>query len=358
MKRILVTFAGGLLAHGICTALRASKEPLYIIGTDSSKFHVHQAEADEIHLVPRGSEPDYIEILSQVARETKPDLIWPMHDDEVDRVAAVADSLPWRTWLPPMDVVSVCRDKLATNLVLKEAGVPVPETILVNTKDDLEKALDTLGGEIWLRATVGAGGKGAFQTSDLDKAIEWVEQNDGWGTFTAAEVLQGPKDLTQDLIWKNGELIACQYQHRLLKGYKTATDGPPAGRGVQLADAPDEVNVIAEQSVRAVMPEPDGLFRVDMVEGPGGVPHVTEVDCGRFSSGGPVNWYSLGINLAHVALKLAFDEPLDFETPVINPYPKDYLAIGGRNTPQTFMPMRLADEQERSLVTRRAKLAS
>lgn len=355
MKRILVTFAGGHLAHGVCMALRAAPEPVYIVGTDSSKFHLHQAEANETHLVPRGNEPDYAEILSQIIEEANVDFVWPMHDDEVESVAKIAHLLPARTWLPPIDVINISRDKLATNQCLKAAGVPAPNTVLIETPEDLESALERFNGEVWLRANTGAGSKGAFKTSDLAEARWWLDKQEGWGSFTAAELLPGEGQYTQDLIWKNGKLVACQFQTRLIQGRTNMAQRGPVGRGVQQADAPDEVNTITQAAVRAVMPEPDGLFRVDMTTDRDGVPNVTEVDAGRFSSGGPVNWHHLGYNLAYTALRLAFHEPLDHDTPVMNPYPKDYVAIGGRNRPQVFLSVSQADEKEQELVNRRAK---
>lgn len=142
-----------------------------------------------------------------------------------------------------------------------------------------------------------------------------------------------------------------QHETRVVRGgggYK----GAVVARGVQLRDAPAEVNDVSERAVRAMMPEPDGLFRVDMTADENGMPNVTEVDAGRFSSGGPVNWHQFGFNMAYEALKLAFDEPITYATPVIDPYPKDVVAIGGRNRPQTFVSLADVAAKEKELAAR------
>ena len=319
MKRILVTFAGGHLAHGICRALRASPEEFYIVGTDASKFHVYLAEADETHVSPRGSDPNFIEVISEIATETEVDFIWPMHDDEVNAVAHAADRLPARTWVPPAEVVALGRDKIGSNKHLEAAGVSVPRTILLNDESDLHAAMDELGGEVWLRKNVGAGGKGAFRTDNFEHARLWIDMSDDWGEFQAAEVLPGPGNYTADQLWRKGELVASQHQERVISsGSDIATRGVP-GRGVQKADAPSEVFETAVAAVKAMMPEPDGIFRIDMTPNRKGINSVTEVDAGRFSSGGPVNWFELGYNFAYDAIRIAFDEPLDHEIPVMNP---------------------------------------
>lgn len=346
MKRILVTFAGGHLAHGICRALRASPEEFYIIGTDSSKFHVYLAEADETHVSPRGSDPEFIKVISEIATESNADFIWPMHDDEVYAVAGAADRLPARTWLPPVEVVALGRDKIAAIKHLEAAGVPVPRTVLLNDESDLRAAMSEFGGDIWLRKNVGAGGKGAFRTSNFDHARLWIDMNDEWGEFQAAELLPGPGNYTCDQLWRKGELVASQHQERVISSGKDIASRGVQGRGVQKADAPPEVFETAVAAVNAFMPEPDGVFRIDMTPNRKGINSVTEVDAGRFSSSGPVNWFALGYNFAYDAIRIGFGESLNHETPIINPYASDHFGIGGRNRSQIFLSQSQVDKKQ------------
>lgn len=357
MKRVLVTFAGGHLAIGVCEALRAGPEPVHLIGIDSSSYHTHLAMADETHLAPRADEPDYIDILSQIAIDTKSDFIWPMHDAEVERVSEVADQLPARTWLPPHEVVKISRNKLTTYQKLKAAEVPVPETMPVETQHDLEEAFDRFSGEIWLRAATGAGGAGAFKTDNPGYAKFWLDMHTGWGRFTAAEVLPGPADFLQDSIWDHGKLIAMQSQTRLLRGTPSISLPGVTARGSATSDAPKEIDEIGLAAVQAIMPEPHGIFRVDFFAGADGVPRVTEVDAGRFTTNGPNNWYPTRpeINLPTTVLKLAFGEPIDFEAPLYNPYPKDLQYVAAINRPRIFVKRSEVARQEEELKARRGR---
>lgn len=325
------------MARGIMAAVRASPEEFRFIGVDSSKYHIHQSEADELHLVPRADDASYVDAVDHIAKTTGADFIWPMHDAEVARLSEASDNLSARTWLPPYEVVEVCQGKFATHERLKQADVPVPETLFVNNRSDLETAFDLFGDDVWLRADRGAGAKGAFRASSLDHATFWLDINDGWGGFTASEYLPGPGDYSWESIWKDGQLVAGQVEKRLVRPSPGISLGGVRSRGVYQRDAPPKVDTTAEQAVRAVMTEPDGIFRVDLMADASGAPRVTEVDAGRFGTGGAIYWHEFGYNWAYQAFRLGMGEPIDHSVPVINPCPKDVVSIGGVNRSLMFV---------------------
>ena len=233
------------------------------------------------------------------------------------------------------------QDKMATYHRLQEAEVPVPETLFIDTPADLAVAFDRFGGKVWLREYKGAGNKGAYLASDIQLAAAWLDIHDGWGIFTAAEYLPGPNDLSWESIWKDGKLIAAQSKTRLVRGAPGISISGVKSRSVIQNYAPPAVSEVAERAVRALMPQPNGIFRADMLADADGMPRVTEVDAGRFGSIGMAYWHRFGFNFPYQALKLGFDEPLDFDTPVINPFPTDVVTIGGINQDLKFV--KLAD---------------
>lgn len=334
-RRVLLTLGGGHLAIGIARALKATEDPPYIISTDSSKYHLYQSEGDELHLIPRANHPRYLETLCSVAEDTGADFVWPMHDAEIARLAEAEGNLPFRTWVPPISVVRACRDKMATYMKLREADVPAPESQAIDTKQDLISALNTHG-EIWLRSRSGAGAQGALKTSNLDHAVAWLEINAGWGSFMAARVLDCPVDYSWEAIWKDGKLVASQAITRLVRGSTGISIPGVRSRTVAQNDAPAEVHSVSERAVKAVMESPDGLFRVDLLADTDGTIKVTEVDAGRFGSGGVAFWHKWGLNFPDIVLKLAFNEPIDYEIPIVNPTPKDVVIIQGINRDAAF----------------------
>lgn len=348
MKRILFTLGGNHISLGVSRALRAGAEPVHLIATDSSKYHLFQSEADEKHLIPRANDPPFIDVLAQIAEETKADLVWPMHDAEIARFSAESEKFAAKTWLPPAKVVRVTRDKMATYERLNSDGVAVPESVMVNDRSDLQAAIDQFG-EIWLRATSGAGAKGAFRTDNIDHAAFWLDINDGWGEFMAAEVIENANDRSLEGIWRNGELIASQTLTRLVRGNTGISIPGVKSRTVAQISAPDIVHKTAVAAVESIMPQPDGIFRVDLLDDANGVPRVTEVDAGRFGAGGVAYWYRFGINFAWTYVKLAFNEPLDFTPPAINPVPPDTVKIQGINRDVAYTDVQEVEAAEREL---------
>lgn len=353
MKRVLVTLASGTLATGVIRSLRVGDPDIHIIGVDSSKYHIHQSEADELHLVPRADDPRFVDILVEIAKESNADFIWPMHDAEIGIVSENAAQIPVHTWVPPVEVCQVSRDKLATAERMQEAEVPAPPTVLIETQGDLKDAYEKLGPELWLRARSGAGGKGAFRAASIEHATYWMDINEGWGTFIAAEAIPDHGDYSWESLWKDGKLIAYQDETRIVKGNPGISQSGVKSRGVLLRSAPAEVTRVAEAAVRALMPEPDGMFRVDMVGDANGVPRVTEVDAGRFGSGGVAYWHDFDYNFAYEALRMAFNEPINYEIPVANPIPGDMASITGLNQGKTLLKMSEVDPLVKELEERR-----
>ena len=338
----MVTFSGGELGTGTARALRSSGEPLHLIGTDAGRFQLHLAEVDERHMVPRGDAPEYIPVLKDLIGETDTEFLWPLHDDEIASVSAAVD-LGVRTFIPTAEVVSLCQDKLASYERFLAHDVPVPETMPLDTKDDVASALERFSGQAWLRAVQGAGGKGAYRASDIDDAVWWLDRSDGWGTFTAAEVLTG-RQYKWESVWYEGELVAAQTRSYVGIGrFRSMATGASAGMGSrrernqQLTGAPESVVEVSIASIRAASPKPHGIFSVDTTADDNGVPKVTEINVGRFTSVGAIYWHTQGFNFPHLVLKLAFGEDPGFDTPLINPLPAETYIVQGRNTYPTFV---------------------
>lgn len=356
MKRVMLTSASSTAARGVILGLQAAPEPVYMIGVDSSRYHILQAqgEVNELHLIPRADDESYIDVLSEIACESEADFIWPLHDAEIERLAA-ATGLPARTWVPPLDVCKRARDKMATYTALAAAGVPAPSSLLVETPDDLKRAFDQFGPDVWLRSRQGAGSRGAYCAPSYDLGLAWLEIHDGWGRFMAAEVMPGPLELSWESIWKGGELIAGQVETRLVRGNIGISLPGVSNRGVLLRDGPPEAAAVAELAVKAVMPVPDGIFRVDMISDASGSPRVTEVDAGRFGAGGVAYWYEFGYNWAYEALRIGMGEPIGYPVPVINPCPPDMASITGFNRKLSFIRMADVDALTHEYEARRKK---
>lgn len=361
MKRLLITFAGGQLGRGIVEAIRAS-EPVHVIAADSDGRSLFQAQAEERYMVPRADEADYMDVLRDLVSRTKPDLVWPMHDNEVGRVVADEHELGARTFLPTRKTVEICHDKFATSQAFKVAGVPAPETMMLKSESDLNDAFRRFGKDIWVRPVTGAGGRGALGTDDPELARIWLDKFDGWGNYTAAEKLDTEWH-TFESIWHHGELIMCQGSSRI-PGSNANNAGRlglsfTPGLGVRRRNpAPPKVREVAIAAAKAVSDgKPHGIYAIDLRNDSNGVPNVTEINIGRFGTSGAICFYDHGANFPAIALRMAFDEDPGFKPPLIDPLHSDVTVIMSIGSPRTAIKDREIDLVIHDFEHRRASLS-
>jgi carbamoyl-phosphate synthase large subunit len=355
MKRILVTGAGGAPALNFIRSLRMADEPFHLIGVDSNRHNLARAETDERHLVPSARDAAYLPILRQIVAESGAELLFAQPDVEIAALSARRDELGVRTFWPAPETVEICQDKFATYERWRAAGLPLPETRMIETPDDLDRALRDFG-DIWLRATHGAAGRGSFHTSDPGQARAWIEFNGGWRTFSAAQYLS-PQSVTWQSIWHEGELIVAQGRKRL---YWEFADRAPSGitgitgAGVTVTD--EQVDAISLQAIRAVDPEPHGIFSVDLTYDADGVPNPTEINIGRFFTT-HLFFTAAGLNMPYIAVRLAFGEATPPLAKKINPLPPGLVWVRGMDKDPVLTDLATLEAMERALHERRARLA-
>ncbi len=353
MKHLLVTSAGGRLAIGFCDALRIAPEPMYIAGVDSDKFGVQRAVADEKHVVPKAAHDDYVPVLNDIISEAGIDLLMVQLSAELLPVSAARDRLRTRIFLPSHRTLTVCDSKWDSYEHWRRAGVPVPASMFINTEADLRYAFRQLGGTLWLRAIRGTGGKGSLPVSDYDKAKRWIDFWNGWGDFMAAQLLS-KETVTWESIWWEGELIVAQGRRRLYWEFSNLTPSGVTGitgASVTLRDA--VVDDTALRAILAIDPKPHGIMSVDMAYDNNGIPSVTEINAGRFMSGGIILYAQRGLNMPYLAVQLALGEKPNLSAPVLNPLPNGIVCVRGLDTKPILTTMAETERRSRELEERR-----
>jgi hypothetical protein len=328
VKRILVTGAGGSPATNFVRSLRAAPEPFQLVGTDADRYCLMRAETDSRWLVPPASDPDYLPVLNAIVERERVDLVHAQNDAEVSFLSEHRDRVNARLFLPDRETVRICRDKFRSFQRWQAAGLPVPDTMLVASEDDLKAAFERFGGALWLRATSGAGGRGALPVRDYDTARSWLDFHKGWGGFTAAELLE-PDSATWMSVWHHGELVVAQGRQRLyweLSRVSPSGVTGVTGAGVTVSDA--ALDDLATRAVLAIDPRPHGLFGVDLTYDAAGTPNPTEINVGRFFTTHQF-FTALGLNLPQVYVRLAFGEPVPDLGRRHNPLPDGMVWVRG-----------------------------
>jgi carbamoyl-phosphate synthase large subunit len=326
-------------------------EEFYIVGCDSDKFLLKRAESNSSFLVPSANDPNYIAVLNSIIDDESIDFVHAQNDAEVGMLSARRNELRAMTFFPDPAVVRICQNKLETYEHWERVGMTVPRTILLTSETDLRTAFREFGGEVWLRAIEGAGGRGSLPARDIDTAIRWVELQHGWGTMTASELLE-VNSVTWMSLWCDGELVVAQGRKRLYwELSRIAPSGVTGvtGGGVTFQD--DELDMLAVRAISAVDSRPNGLYGVDFTYDNKGMPNPTEINIGRFFT---THFFftMLGLNMPYQYVQCAFNDLPPRPWPVLNPLPNGKVWIRGVDFLPVLTEMEQVNRAEHDLANR------
>lgn len=318
MKRILVTGAGGPAGVNFIRSLREADEPFYIVGTDTNPFHLEWPAVDAAYVAPRCTDPGYVDFLNSLIDREKVEFVHPQPDVEVEVLSEQREKLGAPAFLPGRETVRVCQDKYLSGKVWAGTGLHTLKSLLIQGREDLNRAAELLGLPFWLRATRGAGGIGSTPVDNVDVAWHWMEywrlRGKDW-EFVAQELLPG-RNLAFTSLWHDGRLVCSQVRERLEYIYPYLAPSGVTGTPVLAVTRhrPD-ANEVATRAVIAIDPRATGIFCVDLKEDAAGIPRPTEINCGRFFT---TSYFftKAGVNIPHLYVRLAYGETI----PALAPY--------------------------------------
>jgi len=306
MKRILVTGAGGAASINFTRCL---KNRHYLIGVDSNPYKTILAETKKCYLISDSDSSSYIDELNEIIIKSKADFVHAQPFKEVFKISKFRNKIKAKTFLPDHKTIINCTDKYKSYLYWKKAGLIIPETKVLNHKDDIKDAINNWG-KCWIRAKEGAGAKGALFTDNYALASSWVAYHKGWGEYTVSRYLS-PRSVTWMALYKDGELIVAQSRERIYWEFPSKTlTGITGITGAAKTIKNSIVDKIALDSVRAIDDNPNGIYSVDMTYDGEGIPNPTEINIGKFFT---THYFftKAGLNFPEIYLKLAFDERVD-----------------------------------------------
>lgn len=331
MARIQIGGAGGAPANGFIKSLKESGRGDYLIGMSSGVSDLFLAKVDEKYPVPEASDPSYNEVLLKILSKTRPDFIHLQNDYEVRAVSRIRDeieSLGVKHYLPTAKTVENCVHKEKSYQIWQRAGIHVPKTMLLNGPDDLKKSFDLYGETIWVRAIEGAAGRGALPANNYDFAKMWIDRYNGWGGFTASELLT-ENTVTWLSIWYQGELVVAQTRRRLSWNFGNRTlSGVTGITGVGETVSDETVDRISQEAILSIDAKPHGIFAVDMTYDINGIPNPTEINIGRFFT---THYFftKAGLNMPEIYCDIALDGNFPSLKKRINPLPDGLIWIRG-----------------------------
>jgi carbamoyl-phosphate synthase large subunit len=319
--RVLVTGAGSGLGNNVIRSLRAAEPGLVVLGCHSDRFLLANSDADASYLVPPAHDAAHVPALRRLAARERVALIVPTSDEDVRVLSRHRRRLGARVFLPRHPVIELCQDKYRVSAFLRRRGVPAPRTVAVRRHGDVTRLLRRLPpGRAWCRVRRGSGSYGAAAVDGPAQARAWMRL---WREmrgvpardFTLCEYLPG-RDFGCQSVWDRGRLVLAKTFERL--AYFGGGSQPSGVSSVaSLARSVNEPAVVevCRAAVAALDPRGSGLFCIDLKADAAGVPHVTDVNVGRFSL--TTGLYDLigKHSTAEVYLGLALGHPVEIAEP-------------------------------------------
>jgi len=342
-KKILVAGAGGAPSEGVINSLLMGQRGYEVIGMGAEPMDLALSSAARKYQAPYADQPGYKSVLLKILEAEKPDLVHFQNDLEIFQASPLRNDIHktgTKTFMPPHEVIDACVHKYKSYLKFKAAGLKVPNNLMINDEVDLRKAFAELGdenGAIWLRASsIGGGGKGSLPTNDYALAKGWIERNQGWGDFIAAEMLT-PDTVTWLSIWHEGELVVAQTRKRAgwVHGSRSAS-GVTGVTKVGQTFSDKLVDEIAMKAVRSVSAAPHGIFGVDMTYDKAGLPNPTEINIARFFTT-VLFFTTAGLNLPEIFADIALYGDFPKIEKKINPLPDGLLWLRGMDVNPRLM---------------------
>lgn len=189
---------------------------------------------------------------------------------------AVAEGMPVID--DPVSMIR-CTNKVYLWERLTGAGLPAPETMIIQDKTDLEEVADRLNFPVVLKIPDGSFSRGIRKASSMQELREIVSQY-----LEDSDLCIAQKFVPTEFDWRVGVLdrravFVCQY--KMARGHwqiiKHQEDGPSVEGGhtaIPVAEAPAD---IVDVAVRAANLIGDGFYGVDLKSGPDG-PMVIEIN--------------------------------------------------------------------------------
>lgn len=282
-KTILVTACGSSIGLEVLRSLHQSQAPIRVVGTEVSWWgkQIAQPYCQTVEVIPRGDSPEYLAALHSLIDKYNAELVFVNTEPELEALVEHRDTFQVELSCPAKFGLQACLSKQVLHDRLAGYNLTAG-TVVVNDRQDLQQALDTLGSPVWLRCAEGPRGRGSIVVEHVDDGVFWMDYwrrrdaaDDVW---LAHEYLPG-RNLNWTSIWKQGELVAAACGERLKYFLSQVAVSGVTGNvsHCRLVDS-SAVTPIASQAVRLADPHPHGIYAVDLREDSQGNARVTEIN--------------------------------------------------------------------------------
>jgi RimK family alpha-L-glutamate ligase len=235
---------------------------------DTLKYFARQAERDGVEVEPITKK--------DLARLAEFDALFIRETTSITNHTYRFARRAWAEGMPVIDdPISMmrCTNKVYLWERITGAGLPAPQTLIVQDKTSLEMVADTLGFPVVLKIPDGSFSRGVKKAKDMAELKQLVD-----AFLEETDLVIAQKYIPTEFDWRIGvldqrPLFVCQYKmapgHWQIIKHRGADRDPVEGghRTIPIAEAPADV---VDIGVRAANLIGDGFYGVDIKTGPDG----------------------------------------------------------------------------------------
>ncbi len=162
---ILVTGVGSEVGQGIIKALRLSKYKCNIVGSDANPDSAGFFMSDSHYVIPMAASKDYLDKVINICKNNGIKLIFPGTDQELKILSKnrlLFKNINTLLIVQPEKLLDIFSSKYNTYQFLKDNGIPVPETMLIDGKVDIKKVVSRFGFPVILKPDFSNGSKNIY----------------------------------------------------------------------------------------------------------------------------------------------------------------------------------------------------
>lgn len=320
---VLITAAGNVFMPGTTACFRNNGERnIRLIGADMNDDKTMLEMVDTYYPVPRGDDPKYVDIILDICKKEKVDIVVPIMSVELESLSRNKEKFrEIGTIVSVSDIESleIANDKLRLMDYMSANGFDCPKYYRIGNVDELIRYAKELGypeKKVCVKATHGSGSRG-FRILDgrinkydrfmyekpntnlisLEEMTEILSIPEAMPEMIVIEYLPG-NEYTVDLLADKGRVMYNCCRKSLNMDNSIMLDG--------IIESKKEVLDLCEKVVKSL--KLDGNIGFDLKEDKNGKPYIMECNP-RMTAGIPM-FMAAGINLPYLCVKKIMGEEL------------------------------------------------
>ena len=207
---VLVSASGAPGTAALLRALRENGErEIRLVGTDLSERSVGRHLCDSFHLVPAGTDAEFVDAMLEVVAREEVDVVLPQSSFDLQGLADQRERFDIPVLVSPANAIVRSNDKAESYALLHRLGVPAPEFKRVRGAAEVDAAAHELGypdRPVCFKPVFSSGSRG-FRVLDptVDRAHQLLNERPGSVAMRLEEAVEllpregGPDLLVMEL---------------------------------------------------------------------------------------------------------------------------------------------------------------